>query len=82
MCFLRKNVDISVWYIPGNIVWDPAIPLVQLYPKKTKNNPPILDTETSFPEWNSGVLVGSIMRVPEALVLPPNTLEKANVPVL
>ena len=25
-----------VRYIPGNIVWDPAIPLVQIYPKKQK----------------------------------------------
>ena len=36
MCLLRKNVDISVWYIPGNIVWGPAIPLVQIYTKKAK----------------------------------------------
>lgn len=44
---------------------------------------------THFGYWNVflrvelfGILVGSIMRVPAALVLPPNTLEKASVPVL
>lgn len=66
ICVFKKNLDISVWHIPGNIVWDPKQFHLYRYIKRKQNNLPILDTETSFPRVELfGVLVGSIMRVPE-----------------